>query len=74
MDTEQFLRLYPEKPEDAYKGQNGRTLLIGGSFGMAGAVCLNILGAQTAGADYICCALDTSIYPIAAARFLTPVF
>lgn len=74
MDTEQFLRLYPEKPENAYKGQSGRTLLIGGSFGMAGAVCLNILGAQTVGADYICCALDSSIYPIAAARFLTPVF
>ena len=48
MDSETFLKNYPEKPIDAYKGMHGRTLLIGGSYGMAGAVCLNILGAQAA--------------------------
>ena len=74
MNSTQFLELYPVKQKDAYKGQNGRTLLIGGSYGMAGAICLNLLGAETSGADYICCALDSSIYPIAAGRFLTPVF
>ena len=74
MNSETFLKNYPEKPIDAYKGMHGRTLLIGGSYGMAGAVCLNILGAQAAGSDYICCALDDSIYPVAASRFLTPVF
>ena len=74
ISVESFLRNYPEKASDAYKGMNGQTLIIGGSYGMAGAVCLNLIGAETSGADYICCALDREIYPIVAAASLTTVF
>ena len=74
MDVSSFLSKYPPRREDSNKYTDGVTLLIGGSRGMAGAVCLNILGAGTAGARYVTCALDEGIYPIAASRFLSTVF
>ena len=74
MDEDRFLALYPERDETAYKGTYGKTFIIAGSRGMAGALCLNLIGARTAGAGYVCCLCDESIYPIAAVRCLTPVF
>ena len=74
MDEKRFLEFYPCRNEDAYKGTFGKTLIIGGSYGMAGALCLNLLGAKTAGAPYIEAALPHEIYAIAAAHFITPVF
>ena len=74
MDEERFLALYPERDENAYKGTYGKTFIIAGSRGMAGALCLNLIGARTAGAGYVCCLCDERVYPIAAARCLTPVF
>ena len=74
MDEDRFLDLYPERDENAYKGTYGKTFIIAGSRGMAGALCLNLIGARTAGAGYVCCLCDESIYPLAAARCLTPVF
>ncbi|MBQ1325879.1 MAG: NAD(P)H-hydrate dehydratase [Solobacterium sp.] len=74
MNEEQFRSLLPDKPEDAYKGTYGRTLLIGGSYGMAGALALNIIGARSVGASYLETVLDDAIYPILAPGFLTTVF
>ena len=74
MDAERFFARFPKKPGDAHKNTYGKTLLIGGGYGMAGAVCLNILGAKTVGASYLHVALPEPIYPIAASRFLTPVY
>ncbi|MBR2596177.1 MAG: NAD(P)H-hydrate dehydratase, partial [Solobacterium sp.] len=74
MDEDRFLAVYPERDENAYKGTYGKTFIIAGSRGMAGALCLNLIGARTAGAGYVCCLCDESIYPLAAARCLTPVF
>jgi hydroxyethylthiazole kinase-like uncharacterized protein yjeF len=74
MNEDLFFRNFPKKKEDAYKGTYGKTLLIGGCYGMAGAVCLNILGAKTVGAPYINVALPEEIYAPAAAHFITPVF
>lgn len=74
MDEETFFSRFPKKKDNAYKGTYGRTLLISGSYGMAGAACLNILGARTMGAAYIDSALPDEIYPIAASHFITPVF
>ncbi|MBQ1321476.1 MAG: NAD(P)H-hydrate epimerase, partial [Solobacterium sp.] len=74
MDEDRFLALYPERDENAYKGTYGKTFIIAGSRGMGGALCLNLIGARTAGAGYVCCLCDERVYPIAAARCLTPVF
>lgn len=74
MDEEAFFAAYPKKKEDDYKGTHGSTLLIGGSYSMAGALGLNIIGAQTVGSSYIEAALPDEIYPILANRFLSVVY
>ncbi|MBR2811316.1 MAG: NAD(P)H-hydrate dehydratase [Solobacterium sp.] len=74
MDADLFFRNFPKKDESSYKGTFGKTLLIGGSYGMAGALMLNIIGAETAAAPYIEAGLPDAIYPIAAGRFITPVY
>jgi NAD(P)H-hydrate repair Nnr-like enzyme with NAD(P)H-hydrate dehydratase domain len=74
MDEEQFFAHFPKKKENAYKGSYGKTLLIGGCFGMAGAVSLNIVGAKTLGAPYINCALPEEIYDIVSTQHMTTVF
>lgn len=74
MDEETFFSSFPKKQEDAYKGTFGKCGIIAGSYGLAGALMLNILGAKTVGASYILAACPDSIYPIAASRFITPVY
>ena len=74
MDEERFFASFPKKRENAYKGTYGKTLIIGGCYGMAGALGLNLLGAKTVGAPYITAALPEEIYPAAATFQLTPVF
>ena len=74
MDEEQFFAHFPQKKENAYKGTYGKTLLIGGCFGMAGAISLNIIGAKTVGAPYINCALPEEIYDIVSTQHITTVF
>ena len=74
MDEERFFASFPRKRENAHKGSFGKTLLIGGCYGMAGALALNLLGARTVGAPYIQAAVPEEIYPIAAGYYLTPVF
>ena len=66
--------MFPKRPADAHKGSLGKILLISGSYGMAGAACLNILGARTLGTQYILAAVPEEIYPICAVRHITPVF
>ena len=74
MDEELFFSAFPAKQDSDSKGTNGKTLIIGGSYGMAGALCLNILGAKTIGTSYLMVGLHDCIYPIVASRFVTPVF
>ena len=74
MNEELFFRNFPKRNETAYKGTNGKVLLVGGCYGMAGALGLNIVGAKTLGSSYINVCLPESIYPILASHFLTPVF
>ncbi len=74
MNEEIFFRNFPKKPEDAYKGTYGKTLLIGGSYGMAGAVALNIVGAKTVGSSYINVCLPDECYQIVASHHMTPVY
>ena len=74
MNEDIFFQNFPKKPENAYKGTYGKTLLVGGSYGMAGAISMNIIGAKTIGAGYINVALPEEIYPIVASHHITPVF
>ncbi|MBQ9889995.1 MAG: NAD(P)H-hydrate dehydratase [Firmicutes bacterium] len=74
LDEESFFRAFPKRAANAHKGSTGKILLISGSYGMAGAACLNILGARALGAPYINVMLPKDIYPVAASRFMEPVF
>lgn len=74
MDEETFFAGLAKKSENAYKGADGKILIAGGGYGMAGAVMLNILGARTMGCSYIHAAVPTDIYHIAASRFMTAVY
>lgn len=74
MNEELFVKNYPLRPENSYKGKDGKSLIIGGSYGLVGALSLNILGAQASGCSYIHVACHESVYPIVAANNITPVF
>ena len=74
MDKETFFSHYPIRRKDSNKFDNGRVFLIGGSYGMAGACILNIIGARSAGASYIDVLLPKEIYPIVAANEITSVY
>ena len=74
LDIESFFRGFPKRPEDAHKGSFGRILLVSGSYGMAGAACLNIIGAKALGSGYICVSVPDDIYGIVASGYITPVF
>lgn len=74
MEEFKFFNMFPKKPEDANKGTFGKILLISGSYGMAGAASLNIIGAKSLGASYIHVALSEDIYPIVAVQHITPVY
>lgn len=74
MNEESFFAHFPKKQDNAYKNTYGKTLFVSGSYGMAGAASLNIIGAKTMGASYIDVVLPESIYPIVASQHITPVF
>lgn len=56
----------PERPEDAHKGTFGKVLIIGGSVGMSGAVCLSSLAALRSGSGLVTAAVPCSIQAIVA--------
>ncbi len=58
-------RLAP-RPHDGHKGTFGRVLLIGGSYGMSGAISLSGMAALRSGAGLVHVAIPESILPIVA--------
>ena len=74
MDKKTFFRHYPLRKADSNKFDNGRVFIVGGSYGMAGACILNIIGARSVGASYIEVLLPESIYPIVASNEITAVY
>lgn len=74
MDKDIFINNYPITLENSYKGKNGKALLIGGGWGMVGALGLNIIGALSMGSTYLSVATDESCYPSLASRFLTCIY
>ena len=57
---------FKERRRDAHKGDFGRLLLIGGSFGMSGAIAMAGRAAIVAGAGLVKLAVPESVLPMAA--------
>jgi len=60
------LLAFPDRPEDAHKGQVGRVLVIAGSSGMAGAAGLCSIAALRSGAGLVTCATPECVQPTVA--------
>ncbi|MEJ7593718.1 MAG: NAD(P)H-hydrate dehydratase [Planctomycetaceae bacterium] len=59
--------ILPDRPQDGHKGTFGRVLIIGGSIGMSGAVCLSSVSALRSGSGMVTAAIPRSIQMIVAA-------
>lgn len=57
----------PDRPEDGHKGTFGKVLIIGGSLGMSGAVCLSSVSALRSGSGLVTAAVPRSIQMTVAA-------
>ncbi|MDX6436849.1 MAG: ADP-dependent NAD(P)H-hydrate dehydratase / NAD(P)H-hydrate epimerase [Gaiellaceae bacterium] len=62
--TEQILQLVPRRSERDTKYSSGSVLVVGGSPGMTGAVCLAAEAAFRADAGYVAVAVPSSLLPI----------
>ena len=58
--------MLPYRPEDGHKGTFGKVLIIGGSIGMSGAVCLSSVSALRSGSGLVTAAVPRSIQMIVA--------
>lgn len=67
------LRLLPDRPENAHKGDFGKILLLCGSRGYTGAAALAAMGALRTGAGLVYLGVPESIYAIEAVKLTEPV-
>ncbi len=63
-DKEYISEYLPKHPKDAHKGVRGRALIIGGSTGLTGAVCMAANAALKSGAGLITAAVPMSLNSI----------
>ena len=61
------------RAQDAHKGDTGRALIVGGSFGMSGSICLASKAALATGAGLVSAAVPERVLPIFAASVLEAV-
>jgi len=54
----------PDRPDDGHKGTFGKVVIIGGSVGMSGSVCLAGKAALRAGSGLVTVAVPSAIQPI----------
>jgi ADP-dependent NAD(P)H-hydrate dehydratase / NAD(P)H-hydrate epimerase len=71
--TEEILELIPRKRGQDTKYSSGSVLVVGGSPGMTGAVCLTAEAAFRADAGYVAVATHAASLPVVEARLLEPV-
>jgi NAD(P)H-hydrate epimerase len=71
--TEEILRLVPRKQEQDTKYSAGAVLVVGGSPGMTGAVCLAAEAAFRADAGYVAVAVPEASMPVVETRLLEAV-
>ncbi len=74
MNKDTFFKHYPRRKDDSNKFDNGRILIIGGSYGMAGSCIFNIIGANSVGSSYIDVYLPKDIYPIVASNQIGAIY
>ena len=58
----------PGRPENGHKGTFGKVLIIGGSVGMSGAVCLSSVSALRSGSGLVTAAIPRSIQMVVASH------
>lgn len=71
--TDSILRDVPRRAPHDSKYTAGRVLVVGGSPGMTGALCLAAAAALRADAGYVTVAVPREILPVVEARLLEPV-
>jgi ADP-dependent NAD(P)H-hydrate dehydratase / NAD(P)H-hydrate epimerase len=71
--SEEILRLIPRKRDEDTKYTSGSVLVVGGTPGMTGAVCLTAEAAFRADAGYVAIATHPDAMPIVEARVLEAV-
>lgn len=74
MNKIEFINNYNRINKNDYKGIRGKITLVGGSYGMAGALGLNIIGAVSAGSTYTNVLCEEKVYEIIGSKFLNCVF
>lgn len=73
-DVADALAALPAIPKNAHKGSKGTAVIVGGSFGMAGAPMLSARAAMRSGAGMVRVCLPRSVYPAAAPQLPEAVF
>ena len=74
IDVKQALSYLSKIPSNAHKGTKGTALIIGGSFGMAGAPMLSAKAAMRSGAGIVKVCLPKEVYSAAAPMLPEAVF
>lgn len=74
MDEDKMQHLLPQKAIDSYKSINGRSLIVAGSKGYAGACALSIQAAHASGIGYLHSVVDKEIYSIVAPLSISTLF
>lgn len=74
VDVKQALGYLSKIPSNAHKGTKGTALIIGGSFGMAGAPMLSAKAAMRSGAGIVKICLPSDVYLAAAGMLPEAVF
>lgn len=74
VDTAIARRMLKPIPQNAHKGEKGRVLVVGGSYGMAGAPSFSARAALRSGAGLVTVCTPKSAYPVAAAYIPEAVF
>jgi NAD(P)H-hydrate epimerase len=72
-DVSDYAECLPHPHWDDRKGTRGRVLIIGGSPGLTGAVCLAAGGALRSGAGYVAVAVPVPVLAIAEMKLTAPV-
>lgn len=72
-DLETAKQFLPRRPIDAHKGDAGRALIVGGSLGMSGSICLASRAALATGAGLVSAAVPEKVLPIYATAVLEAV-
>jgi hydroxyethylthiazole kinase-like uncharacterized protein yjeF len=72
-DVSEYLAVLPQPRWDDRKGTRGRVLIVGGSPGLTGAVCLAAQGALRSGAGYVAVAVPEPCATVVEAKLTSPV-